>query len=253
VDRRLLAALGGLIMAAGACREGTVVVEPRPAVGDRARYRYEIDATVTRALEGSAPRTSKIESELVVDQRIASIVDDRVEADVTLRRDGAAPRTARVALDRAGAIAGIELVEGLAAADLDLAPLSSLLPPGTAPPRRPLRPGDRWSISDGDQHGRGRLSRLGVVDGEHVAVVDTTVTEGIHDDVAAGASAARLSGTLRSTGTTAYDVDDGAIRRASARSHGQVQATIQPPAGVDAAPVLASITFEIRVRVTRLR
>lgn len=240
-------------MAAGACREGTVVVEPRPEVGDRSRYRYEIDATITRTLDQGAPQTSEIDSVLVVDQRITSVRGERVEADVTLRRDGAAPRSARVALDRSGAIQGIELVEGLAAADLDLAPLSSLLPPGTAPPQGELRPGDRWSITDGDRRGRGRLTRLGVVDGEDVAVFDTTVSEVIDDDVAAGASAARVTGTLRSSTTTAYDVDGGAIRRASARSRGEVQARIEPPAGVDAAPALASITFEIRVRVTRLR
>lgn len=240
-------------MAAGACRDGVVAVEPRPAVGDRARYRYEIDATVTRALDQGPPQTSEIDSVLVVDQRIASVVGELVEADVTLRRDGAAARSARVTLDRAGAIQGIELVEGLSAADLDLAPLSSLLPPGTAPPGRPLRPGDRWSITDGDRRGRGRLARLGVVDGEDVAVFDTTVTEDIDDDVAAGDSAARITGTLRSSATTTYDVDDGAIRRASARSRGEVRARIEPPTGVDATAALASITFEIRVRVTRLR
>lgn len=248
-----MAALGGLLVAAGACREGTVVVDPRPDVGDRARYRYEIDATVTRALDQGAPQTSEIDSVLVVDQRIASVTGDRVEADVTLRRDGAAPRTARVALDRSGAIQGFELVEGLDAAALDLASLSSLLPPGTAPPRRALRPGDRWSISDGTQLGQGRLTRLGVIDGDDVAVVDTTINEDIDEDVAAGASAARLTGTLRSTTSTSYRLTDGAIRRASARSHGEVQAQIDPPPGVDAAPALATITFEIRVQVTRLR
>lgn len=240
-------------MAAGACRDGTVVVEPRPAVGDRARYRYEIEATITRALDQGAPQTSEIDSVLVVDQRIAAVAGEQVEADVTLRRDGAAPRAARVALDRSGAIQGIELVEGLDAANLDLAPLSSLLPPGTAPPRRALRPGDRWSIANGARRGQGRLTRLGVVDGEDVAVFDTTVAEGIDDDVAAGASAARVTGTLRSSATTTYDVGDGTIRRATAHSRGEVRARIEPPAGVDAAPALASITFEIRVRVTRLR
>lgn len=253
MDRRLLAALGGLLLAAGACQEGTVLVQPRPAVGDRARYRYEIEATVSRSLDQAAPETSDIESVLVVDQRIASVRGERVEADVTLRRDGAAARTARVVLDRSGGIEGIELVEGLSAADLDLASLSSLLPPQMAPPRQRLRPGDRWSFTEGDQDGRGRLTRLGVVDGEDVAVVDTSVTEAIDDAVAAGASAARLTGTMRSSATTTYDLADGAIRRASARSHGAVRARIDPPAGVDAAPALATITFEVRVRVTRLR
>jgi hypothetical protein len=253
MDRRLprsaaLAALAAL----GACRGSTVSVEPRLEVGDRSRYRYEIEATITRSLDGADATTDEIATELVADQEVLAVTDDGAEAEVTLRRDGAAPRSAQVLLDRSGAIRGIELVQGLSSGSLGLAELGSLLPPSTAPPAILLAPGSRWSISEGSLEGHGRLDRLGVVDGAEVAVVETTVAEALDDAVAAGTSAVRLGGELQAHTTASYDLDDGSVRRSTARSHGDVRARIDPPAGVDAAPALATITYEIRVRVTRL-
>lgn len=254
MDRRLAAAavlLGGLL-AGSACRPGTVTVAPRVEVGDRARYRYEIDATITSALEGDEPTTTEIATELLADQEVVAITEDGAQAQVTLRRDGDAPREAQVLLDRSGAIQSIELVEGLTSGGLGLAELGSLLPPSTLPPTSPLAPGARWKISEGGLEGRGRLDRVGIIDGEEVAVVETSLVEAMQEAVVAGASEATLDGQLRSGGTAAYDVADGSVRRSSARSHGEVSARIQPPAGVDAEPVDATITYDIRVRVTRL-
>lgn len=253
MDRRVAAALVAGLAGLSACRAGTVRIAPDPQPGDRARYRYEIDATITRALDHGKPTTTAIRTELVADQEVVALTDQGVQADVTLRRDGAAPRTARVELDRAGAIHGIELVDGLSSDTLGVAQLGSLLPPIAAPPGGALAPGARWSVAEGALHGRGRLARLDVVDGVDVAVVDTTLTEAIDDAVAAGASAVTLVGELRSQGSAAYDLGDGSIMRSTARSRGSVRARIEPPSGVDAAPVLGTITYDIRVRVTRVR
>lgn len=251
--RVVTGALVAALAALGACRSSTVRIDPDPQVGDRARYRYEIDATITRALDGGEPTTTEIATSLLADQEVVAVNDDGIEADVTLRRDGAAARSARVVLDRSGAIRDIELVEGLSAEDLGLSQLGSLLlPPTAAPPTEPLTPGTRWSISEGPFDWQGRLSRLGVIDGANVAVVDTTLAAAIDDAVSAGTSAATLVGELRSKTTASYDLLDGSIRRSSARSRGAVQARIEPPAGVDAAPALGTITYDIRVRVTRL-
>lgn len=253
MDRRVVTgALVAGLAALSACRANTVRIDPDPQVGDRSRYRYEIEATITRALDGGEPATTEIATSLLTDQEIVALTDDGIEAEVTLRRDGAAGRSARVLLDRSGAIRGIELVEGLSADSLGLSQLGSLLPPTPAPPTGRLTLGTRWSISDGPLNGRGRLTRLGVIDGQDVAVVDTTVASPIDDAVAAETSAATLVGELRSKTTAAYDLSDGSIRRSSARSHGDVQARIEPPAGVDAAPALGTITYDILVRVTRL-
>ncbi|MGQ0832617.1 MAG: hypothetical protein ACT4OV_13160 [Microthrixaceae bacterium] len=243
--------VGGLLLT-GACRADTVRVEATPQVGDRARFRYEIDATVTRAIDGEPAETTTAVATLLVSQRIVSVTSDGVEADVTLRRDGGAARTARVRLDRAGALRGVELVDGLPGPSLGLSELGSLLPPTVAPPSRALRPGDEWSTAAGATEGRGRLVRLGIIDGEEVAVVRTTVAEAIDEDVAAGPSVATLTGVLRTQSTVSYDLVDGSLRRSSARSRGAVRARIEAPTGVDAAPVLATITYDIRVTATRL-
>ncbi len=228
-------------------------IAPDQHVGDRARYRYEIEATVTRALEGARPETSEITATLLVDQRIVSVDDDGAEAEITLRRHGAPSRTARVRLDRAGALRGVELVEGLSAATSGLAQVGALLPPTIAPPHRPLRPGATWVISDGLLDGRGRLERLGVIDGVDVAVVAASASRPIEEAVAAGTSVATLSGTLRTVCSVAYGLDDGSLRRSSSRSQCQITARIEPPPGVSAAPVVGTIGCDIRVRATRLR
>lgn len=240
------------LVALGACRANTVRIDPDPQVGDRARYRYEIEATITRTLDGGKPTTTEITTSLLANQQVLELTDDGIEAKVTLRRDGAAGRTARVMIDRSGAIRGIELAEGLSVDSLGLSELGSLLPPTPVPPTEPLSPGARWSISEGQLEGRGRLTRLGVIDGRDVAVVDTTASAPIDDAVAAGTSAATLLGELRSTTTAAYDLSDGSIRRSSARSRGAVQARIEPPTGIDAAPAIGTIAYDIRVRITRL-
>lgn len=254
MDRRLAtaAALLGALLAGSACRPGTITVEPRVEVGDRARYRYEIEATITSALEGDEPTTTEIATELLADQEVVAITEDGARAQVTLRRDGAAPRQAQVLLDRSGAIRSVELVEGLASGGLGLAELGSLLPPSSLPPASPLAPGARWKISEGGLDGRGRLDRVGIIDGEEVAVVETSVVEALREAVVAGPSEATIDGELRSVGTAAYDLAGGAVRRSSARSRSEVRARIQPPAGVEAEPVDATITYDIRVRVTRL-
>ena len=236
----------------GACRSGTVVIEASPEIGDRARYRYEIEATVTSALEGAEPTTNEIRTDLVADQEVVAVTPDGVEAQVTLRHDGRAAREAQVVLDAAGGLRGIELVEGLPSDVLGAAQLGALFPPVAAPPTHPLAPGDRWTIDEGTLQGHGRLERLGLVDGEEVAVVATTLTETVDEAVAAGTSTAILVGDLRSRRAVTYDLRDGALRRSDARSRGEVTATIQPPPGIQAAPALASITYVIEVRVTRL-
>ncbi len=247
----MTALLGGFVLAS-ACRPANVTVDPHLEVGDRARYRYEIEAEVTRALENATPTTTRIDTELVADQEVTALTEDGAEAAVTLRRTGSPPRAAQVVLDRAGAIRSIELVEDLTNGAVGLGELGSLFPPSTAPPTTPLAPGDRWSISEDGLEGEGRLARLGVVDGADVAVVETSLVEALEDAVAAGTSAVSLDGELRSEGTIAYDLADGSMRRSSSRSRGDVRAVIQPPPGVGSEPAHARITYDIRVRVTRL-
>jgi len=244
--------LVGVLAAVGACRPGTVRIDAHPGVGEQSRYRYEIVASITRAVEGGRPTTSEVTTTLLADQRVTAVTKAGIEADVTLRRDGAATRTARVLLNRGGAIRSIELVAGLDSAGLGLSQLGSLLPPTVAPPTRALAVGERWTIHEDALRGSGRLIRLGVVDGVDVAVVRTSIAEAIDDAVTSGTSTARLTGTLRTVSNAAYDLGDGSARRSTARSRGTVRARIEPPPWIEAQPVLGTITYDIRVKAVRL-
>lgn len=253
MDRRLVT--GVLVVAlagVGACQPGTVRIDGHPSVGERSRYRYEIVARITRAIEGGAPATSKVTTTLLADQKVTAVTGAGIHADVSLRRDGAATRTARVLLNRSGAIRSIELVAGLDNEDVGLSQLGSLLPPAVTPPTRPLAPGARWTIDEDDLRGTGRLVRLGVIDGADVAVVETSLSERIDDALTSGTSRATLTGTLRTVSTAAYDLGDGSTRHSTARSSGTVRARIEPPVGVEARPVLGTITYDIEVKAVRL-
>jgi hypothetical protein len=236
------------------CRPATVSVAYTPEVGDRYEYRYEIDATVTRALEGQAPEVVQVDTELVAVQEVQARTRSGTRIDLELTREGGVPRTAVVLVDRAGSLEGVELVDDLDAAVFGVASGDSLIPTHLGgPPDRPLAPGDRWTVSDGARRGTGRLDRVGVVDDEHVAVVTTSATEELDRSLTAAESATRVRGALRSGATTSYDLDGGAIRRSASWSRGELQAELAPPPGVDAEPVRATITYEVSVRVTRLR
>jgi hypothetical protein len=253
MGRRLAAALvaAALSPLAGACRESTVTLDRSPAVGDRYSYRYELTATVSQSLEGAEPTRTDITTTIQADQEVLEVHAGGVRAEVTIRRDGGAPRRAVVRLDRAGALQGLELVEGQRPELLGLDDLGAVL--STVPlPAGPLSPGARWTIDDGGVSGAGRLVRLGVIDGRDAAVVRTDTTQPVDEISPAGDTTAALEGRLRSRTTTAYDLDDGSVRRASSRTEGEVRARIDPPPGVDAEPVLGTITYAVRVRVTRL-
>jgi len=246
----LVLLLGAPLVAA--CRESTITLVFTPTEGDEQTYRYEIDATITQSLDGGEPTVSKISTTLEAHQEVLEVSRGGVRAEVTLRRDGGDPHTAEVRLDDAGTLQGIDLIEGQPADIFGLEDLGGVLPT-VALPEGALAPGDRWSIDDDPVTGEGRLLRLGVSDGEDVAVITTGITQPIEETTPVGTTSAALEGDLRATTTTAYDVADGSLRRASTRARGDVQARIAPPPGVNADAVLGTITYDVRVRVTRLR
>lgn len=253
MGRRVTAALVLLVAAPAwaGCRPSTVDVAFTPTEGDQYSYRYDIEATITQSLDGAEPTVTEISTTLRADQEVIQVSPGGVLAEVTLRREGGAPRTSEVRLDRAGTLQGVDLIEGQPADIFGLGDLGGVLPTA-ALPEGPLAPGDRWSIDGEPVTGTGRLRRLGVIDGEDVAVIASDLTEPIDGTIPVGNTTAELEGDLRATSTTAYDLRDGSLRRATTRAHGVVQARIEPPPGIDAGAALGAITYEIRVRVTRL-
>jgi hypothetical protein len=244
-----MVALGAAALVAG-CREHTVDLGFRPEQGDSYVYRYEIEADLTRALEGAEPEVTELDTVLLVDQEVLDETAAGARVQVELRRDGGDPRTAVVVLDRAGSLQGIEAVDGLADEGLVAAP--SILGASPSLPDDHLAPGQRWTVDADGRRSTGRLERLGVIDGEKVAVVRTTTTDDVRDEVEAGVSLATLEGTVSARSTTSYDLDDGAVRRSVTASTGTLAVRFAPPTGVDAEPVDGTIGYDVRVRVTRL-
>lgn len=250
--RKPLALAAATALAVSACRSGTVSVAYAPRVGDTYDYRYEIEATVTRSVEGATPVVTHLDTELVAHEVVRAVTSDGARIRLELTGEGGAPRTVVAIVDRAGSLEGVELVEGLGDALSGLADEDALVPTHLAgPPDRPLAPGDRWTLREGDLRGEGRLDRLGVVDGSDVAVVHTSASEDLSRSVRAGASDTEVTGRVRSGSVTSYDLDDGAIRRSRSWSSGSVVAELAPPNGVEAEPVRATLRFEVAVRVTR--
>ncbi len=172
------------------CSPTTVSVAFTPEVGATYAYRYEIEATVRRAVEGQEPEVVHVDTELVAEQEVQERTADGARIRLVLTREGGVARTAVVLVDRAGSLEGVELVEDLDAAVFGIASSDTLVPTHLGgPPDRPLAPGDRWSVRDGERRGSGRLERLGVVDGADVAVVRVTVTEDLARSLRTGASA----------------------------------------------------------------
>jgi hypothetical protein len=251
--RRPLALLGlGAPLLLFACRSATVSVAYAPAIGQRYAFRYEIEATVTRRIAGAAPQVTRVDTQLIAQEQVRSRSPAGTRLLVVLTRDGGTPRTAEVLVDRAGSLAAIELVGGLDAASLGVADTGSLAPnQGLAPPDRRLAPGDRWTISGSGRTGHGWLAQLGVVDGQDVAVVDTSVSESVDDALQADSRATQVTGAIASVATTSYDLAGGAVRRSHSHSSGTLHALLSPPSGVAARAVQATIDYDVTVQVTR--
>jgi len=254
MSRRLPVAGAGLAAAAvalSACSPGTVLVAYAPEEGDTATYRYDIVGTVTQALEGEDPVVNELDVELEVVEEVLRVEEGAAVAELTVRRDGGPARTVEVRLDRSGGLAAVDLVEGSPAADLGLEVLQGLAAASPPPPGR-VAPGQRWVIDDGGVDGEGRLARLAIADGKKAAVVDTTAREDVDEQIGTGGTTARLEGTIDTAATTTYLLDGGTVHRASSRSRGSVGVLVQPPAGVTAEPARGTITYDLRVRITRL-
>jgi hypothetical protein len=240
----MLVAAGLAALVAG-CREPTVSVEFSPEQGDHFRYRYQVTATLTRSVDGREPEVQTVDTELTADQRVLGRTGDGIRVEVEVTREGGSRSTVVALVDRAGSLEGIELVEGLDAGVFGIGDDDGLVtdPAEGLPPGR-LRPGDRWSIADGNRRGHGRLERLGVDDGRDVALVRTSTSEPVDADGGRG--------EVRAGSLTSYDLDDGAVRSGRSWSHGRLELQLEPPSNVVAEPMQATVTYDVEVTVVRI-
>jgi hypothetical protein len=226
--RTAVAALVALTALPGlGCRTDAVQLGFDPEAGTTYEYRYEVDATVTRAVEGEEPRTTSVPQ--------------------------SSARTAQVVVDRAGSLQAIQDVDGLPAEAVGLPSTADLLASTSVePPAGALSLGAGWDVGLGTVRGHARLDHFEVLDGVPAAVVETDLVEVLTETIERSGSHVVLDGDLRSSGHTAFDLDDGSVRRSRTLSRGTVDVLVSPPTGVLAPAVEAVVTYELRVTATRV-
>jgi hypothetical protein len=147
--RRSLAALLAVASASLllACRPNTVELQFEPEVGDVYRYEYVIEATITRTVEGDAPKTTELAVTVQSTQKVMEVTEDGALLEVTLRSSSSPnPSKATVQVDRAGSLEAIQQIDGLPADTSGLSTDALLAGAATKTPDRPLAVGDRWDI-----------------------------------------------------------------------------------------------------------
>lgn len=257
-------AVGALSAGAVACDDPAVTLTYHPAVGAKTSYELRVDTSTTTKLDGQ-PTSARTDSfVLQSDQTVRAAArgsDTRVK--VVLRGDGQRTRTFVVRLDRAGQLATVETVEGVPAASLGDLGISELLPSAAgALPRRRLRPGDRWRISQllrlGDDPaarlvGRGRLTSLGVSNGVKQAIVDTEVALPVNRTTTGETGETiRLVGSVRTVMKVTQRVRDGVVLAARARTVGRYDVTLFPPT-IDGGPAVRGTLTVIVNSTTKAR
>lgn len=242
----------------GACDERAVRLEYRPGAGERAAYALEVTTVTTTALKGESSRTKEDAFSLHVAHRVLS---EGTRVAVRLMGPGDAPRDFVVRLDRAGQLTSVDTVEGLPAEALGDLGLSEVFPASvTAPPRRPLRPGDRWVVDSSvllagappaRLIGRGRLASVGVSGGDELATVETDVSLPV-DRVTAtdGGGTARFVGTQRTRVRSTHRLRDGVLRSARAQTTGRFELTLSPAAADGGPPVTGRLTVVVTSTTT---
>lgn len=278
-------------LALAACDTDAVTIAGSAVVGDVQRYEVSVDHEVRRRLEPGAiasfPDAERTTAVLEVTASVVEDPDGTVATDVEVRRNQEVARRFRVAAgDGDGAAVAGAVVVGSAGTLFDSVALGSPAVPdspaapdspagpgltgfgGTtlpgrlaAPPATPLRPGDRWQIDtvvagpDGEDRritGDGRLDRLDRRDGFDVAVVVVDIDVPVRAVSEGAEGRISLSGTQRTTTTTAYRIDDGSVHDAETTVAATLDLAIEPPESIAAPPVRGTLDYTLRT-VTRRR
>src|SRR5205085_8744351 len=166
-----------------------VTIAYRPAPGATFSYDIHVVSSTATSLPGRTvpPPPPAVPTDITAQQRVLDAADGTTRVEVDLERAGIGARTFVMRFDRAAQLTAVESVEGIPAEALGSLGLSEIFPASAgAPPDRPLRPGDRWTIDDRVQLagmdaparlvGTGRLVELGVVDGHDTATVSSSTT-----------------------------------------------------------------------------
>ena len=261
--RALLAGLAVCASALAGCRSGSVRIGFRPEPGDRYLYRIVVHAETVTALDGQPRRRAVADDVLEAHHAVLASGREGSSVRVRLHQEAASDVTFVVRLDRAAHLAAVEQVEGLPTPALGELGLSEIFPPAAgAPPDRPLAPGEGWAIDDpvvvGTAEavrltGRGRLTELGVVDGQDVARLEASYRLPVRQTSGAASGRVMLDGSQDTTTKGTYALEDGAVVSATATTRGRYRLTLFPPEGATGAPINGTLVVELRSETRRLR
>jgi len=246
-------AIGGLT----ACETEAVHVGFRPEAGASYRYEINVQSVTTTVLGDEAPERSVDEVRLESRDTVLSAAPEEVRVQVQLRRAGSPDRTFQVRFDRGGRLAGVDAVDGLPPAVLGPVGLPEFLPAAaTAPPDRPLSPGEKWKIEASPTpstrlEGTGRLVKVMTAGGRKVASIKADTSVPLSSTSQVGDATVTITGTERTESTAVRALADGVVEEASSVTTGSYNLVLTPVTG-SGAPVLGTMSVEIRAQTKRL-
>lgn len=259
---RLLAVAVVTAAVLAACQPDTVRIAFRPEAGTTYAYRVEVESVTVTTLQGGEPQ--RITDRFVLDakQSVLESGDDSSRVRVRVAGPNVGARTYVVRLDRAGQLAEVQSIEGLPARALGSLGISEIFPVAAgAPPDRPLSPGERWQVNEPvrlpDQpesrlRGSGRLTELGVVDGNEVATVESNYRLAVRGTTELEQGSFALEGAQSTVKTGTHRLEDGSVEEVRAVTRGRFRLALMPPAGTTGPVVPGTLTIEVRSHTSRV-
>jgi hypothetical protein len=178
---------------------------------------------------------------------------------VVVGEPGSAAQAFVVRFDRGALLQSIDSVEGAPADIVGALGVPEIFPGAASAPPKRLEPGERWTVdrevrvpgadTPSRLHSEGRLLELGLAAGEKVAhlrssaVLPLVTTDGtLH-----------IAGRQQIEQRATYDLDDGAVRSASATTTGHFRLRVRPPAGTVAPDVPGTLDVRVTSTTRRIR
>ncbi len=244
------------------CDKQAVRVGFRPGAGAVYRYEITVKSTTTTNLGDAAPQTSVDD---VVLQSIDTVLDSSpaaVRVRVQLTRTGSPDRTFLVRFDRGAQLARVDAVDGLPPDVLGPDGFPEFLPAAaTAPPDRPLSPGEEWKIdatstptggSPVRLQGSGQLVKVTTSGGQKVASIKAETTVPQSGKAQVGEATATLDGTETTESTATRALSDGSVQESTSVTKGTFRLVLSPKPGRQAEPVPGTMSVEIRSQTRRI-
>ncbi|MEY2475083.1 MAG: hypothetical protein QOG87_398 [Actinomycetota bacterium] len=259
---RRLALVVAVLAAAAGCGPDTVRLGFHPKAGAAYTYRVEVESLTVVSVDGSPSQRVEDRFELRAQHDVLAAGAESSRVRVQLSGPNLGARTFVVRLDRAGQLAEVQRIEDLPAQALGSIGLTEIFPAAAgAPPAAPLSPGERWVVDEPVSlpgqprtrlRGSGRLTELGVVDGEEVATIDSTFRLAVRGTTELEQGSFALDGSQSTTASATHRLADGAVEEVRAVTRGRYRMTLLPPAGTSGPAVPGTLTVRVRSHTVRV-